>query len=158
MKTKIAIAIGLLGWTSLAFATGKPAYPKQNVAAFVVDKLDVNSLPRSFRPKKQKGKATLADYGYKTEKVDETEAVVQRPESSMTLTIKVLDSHPSGIYACVSQPTLDGENPKMRSVILLKSKDADSLLEGHESAGEFASCPTAGRVQNYSIPSLYPAD
>src|SRR5882757_6198594 len=104
MKTKIGIAFGLLGWTSLALAAGKPAYPKQNVAAFVVDKLDVNSLPAAFRPKKQKGKFTLADYGYKAEKVDENEAVVERSDSSMTFSIKILDSQSSGIYACVSQP------------------------------------------------------
>jgi hypothetical protein len=158
MKTKIVIAIGLLSWTPLAFATGKPAYPKQNVAAFVVEKLDVNSLPASFRPKKQKGKATLADYGYKTEKVGENEAVIEQPDSSMTLSIKVLDSRPSGIYACVSQVPSDNDNAKMHTVILLKSKDADSLLKGRESASEFASCPVPQHTENSAIPSLYPAD
>ena len=158
MKTRIAIAIGLLSWTPLAFAAGEPAYPKQNVAAFVVDKLDVNSLPASFRPKKQKGKATLADYGYKTERLNEFEALVEKPDSAMTLTIKVLDSRPSGIYACVSQPASDGDDTKMHSVILLKSKNADSLLKGHESANEFASCPAPQHMENSAIPSLYPAD
>ena len=158
MKTKVAIAIGLLSWTPLAFAAGKPAYPKQNVAAFVVDKLDANSLPASFRPKKQKGKATLAAYGYKTEKIGANEAVIARPDSSMILSIKILDSQPSGIYACVSQVSSDNDNAKMHTVILLKSKDADSLLKGRESSSEFASCPMPQRMENSAIPSLYPAD
>src|SRR6266851_3879819 len=67
MKTKVLLAVVALSYSPLVVAGNEAAYPKENVAAFVVEKLDLTSLPSEFRPKKEKGKKTLEDYGFSAE-------------------------------------------------------------------------------------------
>ena len=50
MNTKIALALAALSYVPLAVAGNEAAYPKEKVAAFVVEKLDLTSLPSAFRP------------------------------------------------------------------------------------------------------------
>jgi hypothetical protein len=59
---------GMIGLAcgSLALANSNVPYPKENVAQFVVEKLDVTTLPFSIRPKPEKRKKTFGDYGYVT--------------------------------------------------------------------------------------------
>ena len=118
-------------------------YPTEKVAAFVVEKLDAASLPTSMRPKKEKGKHTLADYGYTEKKLDDDEAILEAAGEGRRLSFKVLEQKPSGIYVCVSALGQDRET-KAQSVVLLRWKDSASLLKGHESFREFASCPAIG--------------
>src|SRR6266478_5720276 len=73
MNAKIALALAALSYVPLAVAGNEAAYPKEKVAAFVVEKLDLTSLPSAFRPKKEKGKKTLADYGFTAQRMDENE-------------------------------------------------------------------------------------
>ena len=53
MNAKIALALAALSYVPLAVAGNEAAYPKEKVAAFVVEKLDLTSLPSAFRPKKE---------------------------------------------------------------------------------------------------------
>jgi len=101
MKTKVLLAVVALSYAPLGVAGNKAAYPKEKVAAFVVEKLDLTSLPSTFRPKKEKGKKTFADYRFTTQTVDENEAVVEAAGGVKRLAIKVLDERSSGIYVCV---------------------------------------------------------
>jgi len=64
IKTKVLVAVVALSYAPLGVAGNKAAYPKGKVAAFVVEKLDLASLPSTFRPKKEKGKKTFADYRF----------------------------------------------------------------------------------------------
>jgi len=143
MKTKVLLAVVALSYSPLAVAGNEAAYPKENVAAFVVEKLDLTSLPSEFRPKKEKGKKTLADYGFTAQRTDENEAIVEA-SGMRRLTIKVLDEKSSGIYVCVTEPGENGGDPKAQSVVLLKRKNSNALLKGHESLREFAVCPVIG--------------
>jgi hypothetical protein len=106
----------------------------------VVEKLDVTSLPTVYRPKKQKGKKTLTDYGYTVQKLDETEALVEEAGGTRRLAIKILQEGTAGIYACLAEPARDGGDPKAQSVILLKRKDSSDLLKVRETWREFNSC------------------
>ena len=54
MKTKVLLAVAALSYAPLLMAGNEAAYPKEKVAAFVVEKLDLTSLPSEFRPKKEK--------------------------------------------------------------------------------------------------------
>src|SRR6266567_6184702 len=56
MKTKVLLAVLALSYAPLVVAGNEAAYPKEKVAAFVVEKLDLTSLPSAFRPKKEKGR------------------------------------------------------------------------------------------------------
>jgi hypothetical protein len=143
MKTKIEVlvAVAAMACASVALSAEDAPYPNEKLAAVVVEKLDVTSLPTVYRPKKQKGKKTLTDYGYTVQKLDETEALVEGARGTRRLAIKILQEGSAGIYACMSEPARDGGYPKTQSVILLKRKDSSDLLKARETWKEFKSCP-----------------
>jgi hypothetical protein len=144
MKTKLLLLVLALSYAPLGVAGDEAAYPKENVVAFVVEKLDLTSLPPAFRPKKEKGKKTFADYGFTARTVNENEAVIEATGGVRGLAIKLLDQKSSGIYVCVVAPGENGSQAKTQSVILLKRKDSNALLKGRESFREFAACPVIG--------------
>jgi len=144
MKTKVLLAVVALSYAPLVVAGDEAAYPKENVAAFVVEKLDLTSLPSEFRPKKEKGKKTIADYGFTAQRTDENEAIIEAAGGVRRLAIKVLDQKPSGIYVCVTEPGENGGDTKAQSVVLLARKNPNALLKGRESFREFAACPVIG--------------
>ena len=144
MKTKVLLAVVALSYSPLVVARDEAAYPKENVAAFVVEKLDLSSLPSEFRPKIEKGKKTLEDYGFTAQRIDENEAIIEAAGGMRRLAIKVLDQKSSGIYVCVAEPGQNSGPAKAQSVILLKRNDPSALLKGRESFREFAACPVIG--------------
>ena len=144
MNTKLVLALAALSYAPLVVAGNEAAYPKEKVAAFVVEKMDLTSLPSAFRPKKERGKKTLADYGFTAQTVNENEAVIEAAGGVRRLAIKVLDQKSSGIYVCVAEPEEKGSQAKAQSVIFLKRKDSNALLKGRESFREFAACPVIG--------------
>lgn len=150
MRTKMLALIAALSCAPLGIAANEAPYPSEKVAEFVVEKLDVTSLPSAFRPKKEKGKKTLADYGFVAQRVDAQEAVVEAAGGTKKVSIKVLDNGRSGIYVCVSEPGPNGSESKTQSVVLLKRKDTSTLLKGRESFREFAACPVIGGSDNDS--------
>src|SRR5258707_13239626 len=144
MKTKVLLAVVGLSYSPLAVARNEAAYPKENVGAFVVEKLDLTSLPSEFRPKKEKGKKTLEDYGFTAQRIDENEAIIEAAGGVRRLAIKVLDQKSSGIYVCVTEPGENGSDTKAQSGVLLKRKNPNVLLKGHEPLREVAACPVSG--------------
>ena len=121
MKTKVLLAVVALSCAPLVVAGDEAAYPKEKVAAFGIDKLDLTSLPSTLRPKKEKRKKTFAYYGFTAQRVDESEAVLEAAGGVRRLVIKVLDQKSSGIYVCVAEPGENGGSAKTQSVIVLKS-------------------------------------
>ena len=144
MKTKVLLAIVALSCAPVAVGGNDAAYPSEKVAEFVVAKLDVNSLPSAFRPKKEKEKRTFTDYGFTAQSVDESEAIVGAEGAPRRLAIKVLDRRSSGIYVCVAATGQNGSEPKTQTVVLLKRKDPNALLKGREAFREYAACPVIG--------------
>jgi hypothetical protein len=144
MKTKVLLAVVALSYAPLGVAGNKAEYPNEKVAEFVIEKLDVTSLPSAFRPKKEKGKKTFADYGFTAQRVDENEAVIEAAGGVRRLAIKVLDQKSSGIYVCVAETGENGSQAKIQSVLLVKRNDASALLKARESFREFAACPVIG--------------
>jgi hypothetical protein len=144
MKTIGVLTLAALSCGPLTVAGDKAAYPTEKVAEFVVEKLDVTSLPAAIRPKKERGKKTFADYGFTAQEVDEGEAIIRAVSGTRKLSIKVLDQRPSGIYVCVTEPGQKVGETRTQSVILLKRNDSNALLKGRESWRDFASCPAIG--------------
>jgi hypothetical protein len=144
MKTKVLLAVVALSYAPLGLAGNKAEYPNEKVAEFVIEKLDLTSLPSALRPKREKGKKTFADYGFTVQTVDENEAVVEAAGGMRKLSIKVLDQKSSGIYVCVAEPGENGGQAKTQSVVLLKRNEPGALLKGRESPREFAACPVIG--------------
>jgi hypothetical protein len=144
MKTKVLLAVVALSYAPLGMAGNKAEYPNQKVAEFVIETLDVTSLPSALRPKKEKGKKTFADYGFTVQMVDENEAIIEAAGGMRKLSIKVLDQKFSGIYVCVAEPGENGGQAKTQSVLVLKRNDPSALLKGRESFREFAWCTVIG--------------
>jgi hypothetical protein len=144
IRTKVLLTSAALSCAPLAAANNNTAYPGEKVAEFVVAKPDLNSLPPAFRPRKDKGKKTFADYGFKAQTVNESEAIVEAPSGGKGLRIKVLDQNPSGIYVCIAEPGQNKAETKTQNVVLLKRKGPNSPLKGRESFREFAACPVIG--------------
>ena len=138
------LAVLVLSYAPLGVAGNKAEYPSEKVAEFVIEKLDVTSLPPAFRPKKEKGKKTFADYGFTAQTVDENEALIEAAGEMRKLSIKILDQKSSGIYVCVAEPRENGGQAKTQSVLLLKRNEPSALLRGRESFREFAACPVIG--------------
>jgi hypothetical protein len=150
LKIEAFLAIAAIACAAVALPAKDTPYPSEKLAAFVVEKLDVTSLPTSYRPKKQKGKKTLTDYGYTVQKLDETEALVEGTGGTRKLSIKILQEGPSGIYACMAQANRDGHDPEAQSVVLLQRKGSSDLLTGRETWREFKSCPVIGESDSSS--------
>jgi hypothetical protein len=143
MKTKLLFAVMALSYAPVGLAGNKAEYPNERVAEFVIEKLDITSLPSPFRPKKEKGKKTFTDYGFTAQSVEENQAIIEAAGGVKRLEIKVLDQKSSGIYVCVAEPGEKGQ-AKTESVLLLKRNDPSALLKGRESFREFAACPVIG--------------
>ena len=118
-------------------------YPKENLAGFVVEKLDVTTLSPAIRPKPQKGKKTFAEYGYVTRQIADKEAVLEVAPKTSQLNIRVLEQASSGIFVCVEGQGKDAGN-RIQRVYLLKMKSGNGLLKGRESWREFDGCPVVG--------------
>jgi hypothetical protein len=155
MRTKVLSAIVALSYAPLGMAGDKAAYPTEKVASFVVEKLDLTSLPSAYRPKKEKGKKTVTDYGFTAQTLDENEAVIEEAVGGKKLAIKLLAQETGGIYVCVAEPGENGGQAKMQNVILLKRKDPNALLKRHETWREFAACPAIGGSDSAADSSGY---
>ena len=108
----------------------------------MIQKLDMTSVPREFRPKHEKGKKTLSDYGYLIKNATENDALLESPPGKSQISIRILEQGESGLYVF-----MDGHDPRgeeIQRVLLLQRKDANALLKGRMSSKEFGSCPVIG--------------
>jgi hypothetical protein len=152
---KIMIGTIALACAPLALAGNNGAYPSEKVASFVVQQLDATTLPSELRPKHEKGKKTLGDYGYVTQNVDETSAVVDSAQGSSQFTLRILERTKSGIYVCVNGNTPNAGDANFQRVLVLKRKDSGGLLKSRESGKEFGGCPAIGGVDDNPYSSSY---
>ena len=141
---KLFCGVIVLACAPAALAGNNVAYPKENVADFVLQKLDVTTLPSSIRPKPEKGKKTFGDYGYRTHQLDEKEALVERTPGGAQIDVRILEQKSSGIYVCVQGPSEKANGGQIQRVYFLKLKNPNGLLKGRESWKEFDGCPAIG--------------
>jgi hypothetical protein len=152
---KLLYGTMVLACAPLAFARNDAAYPSEKIAAFVAQRLDVTTLPPELRPKREKGKKTLEEYGYPVRDADDTEILVDAPHGTSKFTLKVLERTSSGIYVCATGQMQDASNTSFQRVLMLKRKDANGLLKSRESGKEFQGCPVIGGVENGPDTSSY---
>ena len=154
---KMLCGMIVLATASVAVANNSASYPKDEVTKFVVEKLDVTTLPSGMRPKRDHGKKTFSDYGYVTSSLDENQAVVARPGGTQ-INIKVLEQKASEIYVCVAGSSENASSAKIQRVFLVKLKNPGSLLKGRESWKEFDACPVVGGTDHDSTADAYGGD
>jgi hypothetical protein len=145
---KIMLGVMLLACVPVAVAVAEThyAYRTEKLAEFVVEKLEVASIPSAIRPKIARGKTTLGDYGYVTQRVDDKEALVKAPQGSSQIAISILEENTSGIYVCVNGQGQNQNSGHIQRVLLLKLNNANGLLKGREASKEFVGCPVIGEA------------
>ena len=150
---KLLHAIAVLALASSALARTNEMNLTEKAVEFVVDKLDVTTLPSTIRPKHEKAKKTFSDYGYATRQLDEKEAIIGPTPSGPQINIRVLQREATGIYVCVAGTQKNKE--RIQRVLFLRLKNSTGLLKGRESLKEFRSCPEIGGSDNDSAVSSY---
>jgi hypothetical protein len=138
-----------LATASVAVANNSASFPKGEVTKFVVEKLDVTTLPSGIRPKRDHNKKTFSDYGYMTSSLDENQAVVATPAGTQ-INIQILEQKSFEIYVCVAGSGENSGSGKIQRVFLVKVKNSDTLLKGRESWKEFDACPVMGGTDHDS--------
>ena len=151
---KVLWGLVCLACVPAVLARNNAGIPSEKVAEFVVEKLDVTTLPSALRPKSQKGKKTFGDYGYVTRQLDDKEAVVDSTPGGAQINIRVLEQKSSGIYVCVQGRGRDGSSGQFQRVLLLKLKNANGFLKSSESSKEFDGCLVIG-ADPASAPDSY---
>jgi hypothetical protein len=141
---KLLCGLIVLTCVPLALARNGAAYPKEKVAEFLVEKLDVTTFAPEIRPKPEKGKKTFGDYRYVTRKLDEKEVLVEAPHGGSQIAIRVLEQTAHGIYVCVDAQRQNARNGHIQRMRLLERKDANVLLQSREFWKEVDGCPAIG--------------
>jgi len=85
---KLFFGVMALACVPVALAGNNVPYPKENVTQFVVEKLDVTTLPSTIRPKLEKRKKTFGEYGYVTRQLDEKGALVETTPRGSQISMK----------------------------------------------------------------------
>ena len=150
---KLFCGVMMLTCSGVAALAGNNApFPKEKVAEFVVEKLDVTTLPPAMRPKREKGKKTFGDYGYATRQVGETKALLEAGPGAQ-VSIQILKQEASGIYVCAGNSGKDESSGHIQRVLLLKLKESNGLLKSRESSKEFNRCPVIGGGDDSDAPA-----
>jgi hypothetical protein len=135
---------GVIVFASMPSVGNDAVYPTEKIAAFVVENVDVTTLPSAIRPKSVKGKRTFRDYGYVARELDEKKALLDPPQGAPQISIQVLEAQTSGIYVCMNSQSSKKSADRFQRVLLLKLEHANGLLKGRETWKEFDSCPVIG--------------
>ena len=152
---KLLCGVLALACGSMALASKNAHYPKEHMAEFVVEKLNVTTLPSTIRPKPEKKKKTFGDYGYVTRRLDDKEALVEATPGGAQINIRILEQKAFGIYVCVNGQAQKQSGSQIQRVFVLKLKNGNGLLKGRESWKEFESCPVIGGADNDSAADSY---
>ena len=106
---KLLSGILALACVPAALAGNDAPLPKDNVAEFVAEKLDITTLPSSIRPKLQKSKKTFGDYGYVMRQADDKQVLVEATPEGSQINIRILEQKASAMYVCVQAPAQDAK-------------------------------------------------
>jgi len=98
MQNKLVLAVVALTCTPLESTANNRAQPSERIAQFVVDTLDLTSLPAAFRLKKAKGKKTFADYGFVAQSLGETDVILTPTPRTSPLQTTVIPSVASTLF------------------------------------------------------------
>jgi hypothetical protein len=156
---KMLSGVIFLATASVAVANNSASLPKEQVTKYVVEKLDVTTLPSGIRPKRDHDKKTFSDYGYVASSLGENQVVVASPTGThINIKIKILEQKSSAIYVCVAGVDENARDRKIQRVFLLKAKNSGSLVKGRESWKEFDACPVIDGTDHDSTADAYGGD
>jgi hypothetical protein len=142
---RIPLIVMLLSFVVTTASDTASLYPKEHLAQFVSEKLDVTGFPSSIGPRRTKGKYTFKDYGFVVRRVTEKEAVLEEEDGSWRFRVSILERTDAGIFVCLEDQALNGGSYHAQSVLFLDRSDEQSLLKGHATKTTFKDCPAFAR-------------
>ena len=128
---------------TITVASNGAAFPKENVAEFVAERLDVTTLPVAIRPKREKNRKTFGDYGYVMSQTTDKASLVEEVPGRPQINIRILEQNNSGMYVCVERASSGDNVAGVQRVVFLKLKGAGTL-KGSETFKEFEGYPVIG--------------
>jgi hypothetical protein len=146
-----------LATASVAMANKAPSIPKDEVTKYVVENLDVTTLPSGLRPKRDHEKKTFRDYGFVVSSLEESKAIVAAPAGTR-VNLTILQQKSTSLYVCVEGSASNAPGDQLQRVFLIKVKGASKLLRGRESWREFDGCPVIGGTDHDSTADSYGGD
>lgn len=118
-----------------------PRYPKDKLAQFVIDKLDVTSFGNSIGPRRESGKTSFRDYGVVARTVKDNEAHLEEADGNWNFYITILKRTDSGIYICFEDRGAFPSTYHTVGPLLLTRPDSKSLLKAAQTKAAFKNCP-----------------
>ena len=109
----------VLACTPLLLVGNDAVYPTEKIASFVIEKVDITTLPSALRPKREKGKKTFGDYGYVARELDDKKALLDPPQGASQISIEILEAQKSGIYVCMNSQSQNESGGRFQRVFLL---------------------------------------
>jgi hypothetical protein len=149
---KIICGMLALATASVAMANKPPSIAKEEVTKYLVENLDVTTLPAGLRPKRDHEKKTFRDYGFVVSSIEESKAVVGT-SAGTRVNLTILQQKSSEVYVCVAGSASSAPGDQLQRVFLIKVKGAGKLLRGRESWREFDGCPVIGGTDNSTADS-----
>jgi len=154
---KLICGVLALATASVAMANKTTSIPRDEVTKYVVENLDVTTLPSGLRPKRDHEKKTFRDYGFVASSLEESKAIVVTP-AGIRVNITILQQKSSEVYVCVAGSASSVPSDQLQRVFLIKVKGAGKLLRGRESWREFDGCPVIGGTDHDSTADSYGGD
>jgi hypothetical protein len=128
-KRKRNLILAFLLFTVSCIAGPVSKYPKEKLAQFVIENLDVTSFPSSIGPRMSPGKTFFQDYGFVPRIVKDSEALLEEADGSWRFHIRVLDRTDSGIFVCFEDQAANGGTYHTQDVLYLVRSDNKSPLK-----------------------------
>jgi hypothetical protein len=147
----------VLATASVAMPNKTTSIPKDEVTKYVVENLDVTTLPSGLRPRRDHEKKTFRDYGFVVSSLEESKAIVATPAGTR-VNITILQQKSSEVYVCLAGSPSSAPGDQLQRVFLIKVKGAGKLLRGRESWREFDGCPVIGGTDHDSTADSYGGD
>ena len=114
---KIISGVLALATASVAMANKTASIPKDEVTKYVVENLDVTTLPSGLRPKRDHEKKTFRDYGFVVSSLEESKAIVATPAGTR-VNIAILQQKSSEVYVCVAGSASSAPGDQLQRVFL----------------------------------------
>jgi hypothetical protein len=126
MKVSHLLLLACVGLLACPRPAVAEPLPTTNLAKYVVEHLDVTSFPSSIGPRREAGKTTFKDYGFKPTSVTATEALLSEPD--WTFHIKVIGHTRNTVTICLHDKAQKSSYDAQSCLLLKPAPTGDKLI------------------------------
>jgi hypothetical protein len=139
----LACVVGLLlSSLGLTGPDRQNVFSEHNLAGYVVDHLDLTSFANSIGPRRQAGKTTFADYGYRP--VTVTDQFAELRDDGWYLSLKVLHHTSDQVTVCFVDRSENGGTYATQRTLTLQQGPSLATISATIAAVPDQMCPNFG--------------